>query len=282
MKHPMTTTLNDGVVMPMHGLGVFQTEEGDEVANAVTWALEAGYRHIDTASIYRNEEGVGRAISASEIERDQVFVTTKVWNSDQGYERTLGAFDASLNRLGMDYVDLYLIHWPIPDLTADTWRAMEKLKSDGLTRSIGVSNFEPEHLDQLFAAADVVPTVNQVELHPHLQQRALREFCGANDIRVEAWSPLKRGAALDDQAIVQIAERLGRTSAQVILRWQMQCGIITIPKSVHKSRIIENADVFNFELTDDDMERMASCDRDDRFGPHPDGFAEQHRPDSSN
>ncbi len=276
----MTTTLNDGTTMPMHGLGVFQTEAGDEVRNAVTWALDAGYRLIDTASIYRNEEGVGEAIAAHDLDREDVFVTTKLWNRDQGYDRARKAMDASLERLGMDYVDLYLIHWPIPDLTAESWRAMEDIKADGQARSIGVSNFEPHHLEQLLSGASVPPTVNQVELHPHLQQHAIRDGCAAADVRVQAWSPLKQARVLDEPTIVEIAAAHDRTPAQVVIRWQLQSGILTIPKSVHQHRIVENADVFDFELTSDEMAAMDALDRGDRIGPHPDGFAEQHRPDA--
>ena len=270
MNHPMTTKLHGSVEMPMHGLGVYQASDGEEVINAVAWALEGGYRLIDTASIYENEEGVAEGLRRSGLPRDEVFVTTKLWNTDQGYEPALRAFDASLERLGLDYVDLYLLHWPKPDLMADSWRALEQLQREGRTRAIGVSNFEPHHLEQLVASADVAPALNQVELHPHLQQQAVRAADDELGTVTQAWSPIKQGRVLDEPTIVEIAERLDVTPVQVILRWQLQEGIATIPKSVKRERIISNGDVFSFELTDSDMEAMRSLDRGDRIGPHPD------------
>lgn len=256
----------------MHGLGVFKVPDGDVVIDAVTWALEAGYRLIDTAAIYRNEAGVGEGIRRSPLARSDVFVTTKLWNSDQGYESALDAIDGSLQTLGLDYVDLYLIHWPKPELTADSWRALERMRDEGLTRAIGVSNFQPHHLDQLMTTATTPPAVNQVELHPHLQQREVRSAGAAVGAVTQAWSPLKQGRVLQDPTIVEIADRLGRTAAQVVLRWQLQEGIATIPKSVTRHRIIENADVFDFELSDEDIVRIGSLDRGDRIGPDPDHF----------
>lgn len=256
--------------MPLFGLGVFQTPEGEEVYNAVTWALEAGYRLVDTAAVYRNETGVGRALRDSGVPRSDYFVTTKVWNTDQGYESTLQACEASLTRLGLDYVDLYLIHWPKPRLTAGTWRALEHLRAEGRTRAIGVSNFEPHHLDALMADAEVAPAVNQVELHPHLQQPEVRAACARLGTVVQAWSPLKRGRVLDEPVIGSIAEEHGATPAQVILRWQLQSGMSTIPKSVRRERIRENGDIFWFELSPEDIAAIGALDRGDRIGPHPD------------
>jgi diketogulonate reductase-like aldo/keto reductase len=278
MEHRMITVLNNGVAMPMHGLGVYLTKDGDEVRKAVTSAVEAGYRLIDTAAIYRNEKGVGSAVRDSGIARDNLFVTTKVWNSDQGYDRTLMALDASLDRLGFDYVDLYLVHWPNPELMADTWMAMERLLESGRTRAIGVSNFEPHHLDQLMTTAETAPTVNQVELHPHLAQREIRLACSALDVVVQAWSPLKQGAIVRDPVVLAIADSHAVTPAQVVIRWQLQHGIATIPKSVHRSRIIENADVFDFELTHEELDRIDALDRGERIGPHPDTFGMRYAP----
>ena len=270
MNHPMTATLHGSVEMPMHGLGVFKASDGDEVINAVHWALEDGYRLIDTASIYRNEDGVGEGIRRAGLPREEVFVTTKLWNSDQGYDTALKAFDDSLERLGLEYVDLYLLHWPKPDLTADSWRALEHLQEQGKARAIGVSNFEPHHLDQLMTAANVAPSVNQVELHPHLQQHDVRVAGEAIGVVPQAWSPIKQGRVLDDPTIVSIADALGVSPAQVVFRWQLQEGIATIPKSVTRERIASNGDVFSFQLDDDQMDAMRSLDRGDRIGPHPD------------
>lgn len=270
MNTQPTTLLHGSVNMPMHGLGVFQTKEGDEVRNAVSWAIEDGYRLIDTAAIYRNETGVGEAIAASGVPRQDVFVTTKLWNTEQGYGSTLAAMSASLDRLAMDYVDLYLIHWPVADKTGATWIAMEHLLSEGLTRAVGVSNFEPHHLDQLMAGANVAPSVNQVELHPNLQQGDIRAANATVDCLTQAWSPLKQGQVLSDPTIDRIASDLGVSPAQMVIRWQLQSGIATIPKSVHEHRIKENRDVFAFSLTEDQMSAMESLDTGDRIGPHPD------------
>ncbi|MGI9666040.1 MAG: aldo/keto reductase [Acidimicrobiia bacterium] len=272
MNHPMTTSLHGTVEMPMHGLGVFQTKDGDEVIDAVTWALEDGYRLIDTAAIYRNEAGVGEAIRRSSLDRSEIFVTTKLWNNEQGYESGLAALDKSLDRLGLDYVDLYLIHWPKPHLTEDSWRAMETLREAGKTRAIGVSNFHPAHLDQLMANAHVAPSVNQIELHPHLQQGAVRSATEAIGAVPQAWSPLKQARVLDEPALVAIGEELDVTPAQVVLRWQLQEGISTIPKSVTRSRITTNGDVFSFSLDDAQMDRIRALNLDERIGPDPDNF----------
>lgn len=266
-------TLNNGVDIPQLGFGVFLVPD-DETTAAVTGALEAGYRSIDTAAIYGNEVGVGKAIADSDLARDDLFITTKVWNSDQGYDSTLRAFDASIERLGLDQIDLYLIHWPTPefDTYLETWRALESLVKDGRLRAAGVSNFQPAHLQRVFDTSDLVPTVNQIELHPGLQQSELRAIHAEHGIATEAWSPLGRGAILDDPVITTIAERLGKTPAQVVLRWHIQLGNVVIPKSVTPSRIRENIAIFDFELTADDMATIAGMDRDQRVGPNPDAF----------
>ncbi len=267
-----TTTLNNGVPMPWFGLGVFQTKPGREVEDAVAWALEAGYRHIDTAALYGNEAGVGRALHASGVPRGEVFVTTKVWNSDQGYDKTLRAFDGSLNKLGFDFVDLYLVHWPVKGKYKQTWRALEAIYADGRARTIGVSNFHVHHLQDLLDGARVVPAVNQVEFHPYLQQPDLVAFCRTQGIQFEAWSPIMRGRVTQVPALVEIGRAHGKTAVQVTLRWILQQQIVTIPKSAQKQRIIDNADVFDFELSPAEMARIATLDRHERVGPDPDNF----------
>ncbi|WP_031027369.1 aldo/keto reductase [Streptomyces sp. NRRL WC-3725] len=266
-------TLNNGIEMPQLGFGVFQVPD-DETTAAVTTALQAGYRSIDTAAIYGNERGVGRAIAESGIAREELFVTTKLWNEDQGYDATLAAFDASLDKLGLDYVDLYLVHWPAPtrDLYLDTWRAFEKILGEGRTRAIGVSNFQVSHLERLLENTGVAPVVNQVELHPGLQQQELRAFHERHGIATEAWSPLAQGAVLDDPAVADLAGKYGVSPAQVVLRWHLQIGNIVIPKSVTPERIRQNLDVFGFELTDEDLRSLAASDRGLRTGPDPDTF----------
>jgi 2,5-diketo-D-gluconate reductase A len=269
-----TVTLNNGVEMPQLGFGVFQVPD-DETTAAVTAALQAGYRSIDTAAAYQNEAGVGKALAESGIERSDLFITTKLWNADQGYDEALKAFERSRSLLGLEYVDLYLIHWPAPALGkyVDSWRALEKLTTDGLVRAIGVSNFQPAHLEKLAETASIVPAVNQIELHPYLQQAEVREYDDEHGIATEAWSPLARGGSLLGEPAVQaIAEKLGRTAAQVVLRWHLQLGNVVIPKSVTPSRIAENFDVFGFELTDADLAELAKLERDERTGPHPDEF----------
>jgi diketogulonate reductase-like aldo/keto reductase len=266
-----TVTLNNGVTMPQLGFGVFQVPD-EETTAAVAGALRAGYRSIDTAAIYGNERGVGQALADSGIARDELFITTKLWNSDQGYDTTLAAFDASLDKLGLDHVDLYLIHWPTParDLYLDTWRALEKLYADGRTRAIGVSNFQPAHLERLLGAASVVPAVNQIELHPGLQQAELRAFHARHGIATEAWSPLAQGAVLKDDAVTTIAAAHGKSPAQVVLRWHLQIGNVVIPKSVTETRIRENFDVFDFELGPQEIDALTALDRGMRTGPDPD------------
>ncbi|MFI5569479.1 aldo/keto reductase [Streptomyces sp. NPDC051740] len=257
--------------MPQLGFGVWQVPDA-EAETAVATALEAGYRSIDTAAIYGNEEGTGRALAKSGVPREDLFVTTKLWNSDQGYDSTLRAFDTSLSKLGLEYVDLYLIHWPTParDRYVDTYKAFEKLLADGRVRAIGVSNFLPEHLERLIAETSVVPAVNQIELHPHLQQHASREYHAERGIATEAWSPLGSGKGiLEIPAIVAIAQKHGRTAAQVVLRWHLQLGNVVIPKSVTPSRIAENIDVFGFSLDAEDLTAISALNEDRRIGSDP-------------
>nr|WP_145491967.1 MULTISPECIES: aldo/keto reductase [Streptomyces] len=264
-------TLNNGVEIPQLGFGVFQVPD-DETAAAVTAALETGYRSIDTAAVYGNEKGVGRALAASGLPREDLFVTTKVWNTDQGYDATLRAFDTSLARLGLDHVDLYLIHWPAParDLYRDSWRALERLAGEGRIRAAGVSNFQPGHLRRLLEGATLTPAVNQIELHPGLQQAELRAFHAEHGIATEAWSPLAQGAVLGERAIGDLAAKYGRSPAQIVIRWHLQLGNIVIPKSATPARIRENFDVFGFTLTAGEMQALAALDRGLRTGPHPD------------
>ncbi|MEU3795478.1 aldo/keto reductase [Streptomyces fructofermentans] len=260
--------------MPQLGFGVWQVPD-DEAERAVATALEAGYRSIDTAAIYGNEEGTGKALNSSGVAREDLFVTTKLWNADQGYDATLRAFDASLDKLGLDYVDLYLIHWPMPAkaLYTDTYKAFEKLHADGRAKSIGVSNFLPEHLERLIDATSVIPAVNQIELHPHLQQHAAREFHAEQGIATEAWSPLGQGKGLlEVPAVVAIAQKHGRTPAQIVLRWHLQLGNVVIPKSVTPSRIEENIDVFGFALDTEDIAAISALNEDRRLGPDPASF----------
>jgi 2,5-diketo-D-gluconate reductase A len=263
--------LNNGVEMPQLGFGVWQVAD-DEAERAVGTALEAGYRSIDTAAIYGNEEGTGKAIASSGLPRAELFVTTKLWNADQGYDSTLRAFDTSLKKLGLEYVDLYLIHWPMPErgTFVDTYKAFEKIREEGRAKAIGVSNFLPEHLTTLLEATSVVPAVNQIELHPQLQQRAAREVHAEHGIVTEAWSPLGSGKGLlDVPAIVAIARKHERTPAQVVLRWHLQLGNIVIPKSVTPSRIKENIEVFDFSLDDEDLGAISALDEERRLGSNP-------------
>ena len=251
-----TVRLNNGVEIPRIGLGVYQSGRGAETRDAVREALRIGYRHVDTARIYGNEQDVGFAVRESGLPRSEVFVTTKLWNDDQGYESALRAFEASLKRLGLEYVDLYLLHWPVKRKRLESWRALERLLADGKVRSIGVSNFMVHHLDELLASAKIVPAVNQIELSPFLQQREVCAACEKNGIAVEAYSPLTRGSRLRHPVIVQIAQRIERSPAQVLLRWGLQRGFIILPKSTHAERIAENAAVFDFALLREDMSRL--------------------------
>ncbi|MFE8974221.1 aldo/keto reductase [Streptomyces cyaneofuscatus] len=274
MSQVPSITLNNGLEMPQLGFGVWQVPD-DEAAKAVAKAIESGYRSIDTAAIYKNEKGTGRAIAASGVPRDELFVTTKLWNSEQGYDSTLRAFDASLDKLGLDHVDLYLIHWPVPakDAYTDTYRAFEKIYADGRAKAIGVSNFHPEHLKRLLAETSVVPVLNQIELHPQLQQAEARAFHAEHGIATEAWSPLGQGKGLlEVPTVVAIAQKHGRSPAQAVLRWHLQTGNIVIPKSVTPSRIEENLDVFGFELDADDLAAFAALDEGKRLGPDPAEF----------
>ncbi|CAI6313490.1 glyoxal/methylglyoxal reductase [Bacillus subtilis] len=265
-----TVKLHNGVEMPWFGLGVFKVENGNEATESVKAAIKNGYRSIDTAAIYKNEEGVGIGIKESGVAREELFITSKVWNEDQGYKTTLAAFEKSLERLQLDYLDLYLIHWPGKDKYKDTWRALEKLYKDGKIRAIGVSNFQVHHLEELLKDAEIKPMVNQVEFHPRLTQKELRDYCKAQGIQLEAWSPLMQGQLLDNEVLTQIAEKHNKSVAQVILRWDLQHEVVTIPKSIKEHRIIENADIFDFELSQEDMDKIDALNKDERVGPNPD------------
>lgn len=269
-----TTTLNNGRAMPWLGLGVWQIRSDTETERVVRTAIDAGYRSIDTAKIYGNERGVGRALRHCGVPREQLFITTKVWNDDVRRDRVAAAFDESLKHLGLDYLDLYLVHWPIAGRIVSAWRAMEKLFQTGRVRAIGVSNHMRPHLDELLPAAEIVPAVNQIEFHPYLQSRPLVDFCRSRKIQVEAWSPLQQGGSLlDDPAVRVIAERHRKTPAQIVLRWEVQSGIVTIPKSVTPARIRENAGIFDFTLTETDLAALTALDRNARSGPDPFNFS---------
>lgn len=269
-------TLNNGVKMPWLGLGVFKAQEGNEVIQAVKAAINHGYRSIDTAAAYNNEEGVGQAIaesiSAGVISREDIFVTSKVWNSRQGYETTLAAFDESLHKLQLDYINLFLVHWPVKGKYKDTWRALEKVYAEGKVKAIGVSNFQVHHLEDLLQDAQVVPAVNQVEFHPLLAQEELRSYVKNKGIQLEAWSPLGQGNLLNHELLQKIAAKHGKTTAQIILRWDLQLEVVTIPKSVTESRIIENADIYDFQLDAEDIAAIATLNENKRFGSDPDNF----------
>lgn len=272
MNLQSTKTLANGVEMPTLGLGVYKMTDRDETLQAITTALDLGYRAIDTAALYYNEEEVGEAIRHSSVRREEIFVTTKVWNSDQGYDNTLRAFETSLKKLNMDYVDLYLTHWPVEGKYVDTYRAIARLYEEKLIRVPGVSNHHEHHLKEILAQCNVAPMVNQVEIHPYLSQEPLRTFCAQQQIAVTAWSPLGRGNVLTDETIIRIAKEYNATPAQIILRWHIQNDVIVIPKSVTPSRIKENSELYHFELTDDTMQQLNALNRNERFGQNPDNF----------
>ncbi|MFD9625175.1 aldo/keto reductase [Peribacillus muralis] len=271
-----TTTLHNGVKMPWFGLGVFKVEEGPEVVNSVKAAIKHGYRSIDTAAIYQNEEGVGQGIreglKEAGITREELFVTSKVWNADLGYETAIAAYEESLKKLGLDYLDLYLIHWPVEGKYKEAWRALETLYKEGKVKAIGVSNFQIHHLEDVIKDASVKPMVNQVEYHPRLAQKEVQAFCKEQGIQLEAWSPLMQGQLLDNETLQVIANKHGKSVAQVILRWDLQNGIVTIPKSTKEHRIVENSSVFDFELTAEEMTQIDGLNQDHRIGPDPDNF----------
>ncbi len=264
--------LHNGVQMPYFGLGVYLSKDGNEVISAVREALNHGYRHIDTASVYENEEGVGQGIRESNVAREDMFLVSKVWNTDQGYDATLKAFDASLDRLGTDYLDLYLVHWPKGEISKETWKALEKLYKEKRVRAIGVSNFLQHHLEDLLTSVEIVPMVNQMEFHPYLVQQDLIDFCNSKGIQYEAWSPLMQGNIFDLDIMKDLASKYNKTIAQIVLRWDLQKGVVTIPKSSKKERIIANSDLFDFELSEDDVQLLDGLDRGKRFGPDPDNF----------
>lgn len=268
--------LNNGVEIPRLGLGVFRAEEGEVLVHAVKFAIQNGYRCIDGAAIYGNEISMGKGIQegmkAAGIQREDLFITSKVWNADLGYEKTIQAYEASLERLGLEYLDLYLIHWPVEGKYKEAWRALEYLYESGKVKAIGVSNFQIHHLEDLLKDAKVVPVINQVELHPCLIQEELREYCKKHNIQVEAWSPLMTGQLLDNEVLVDIAKNYEKTTAQVILRWDLQHGIVTIPKSTNEKRILENANIFDFELSEEEMQRINALNQNLRIGPDPDNF----------
>ncbi|HPU66623.1 MAG TPA: aldo/keto reductase [Clostridiales bacterium] len=272
--------MHNGVKIPCVGFGTWQIPEGETVINSAKKALEAGYRHIDTAAIYRNEVGVGTAVKESGIPREEIFITSKLWNSDQGYDMTLKAFDATMERLGLEYLDLYLIHWPIPRDFRDSWqtkikeswRAMEKLYKEGRIKAIGVSNFLIHHFEALLEDAEIVPMVNQVEIHPGFNQSELVQYCHSHGVVVEAWSPLGSGKIMADPTLKEVADKYGRTPAQVTLRWLLQRDILPLPRSTNPEHIAENARIFDFELSDEDMGRISSISAYGRLGGDPDNI----------
>ena len=273
MNLQSTKKLTNGVEMPYLGLGVYKMTDRDETLQAIETALDLGYRAIDTAALYYNEEEVGEAIRHSSVPREDIFVTTKVWNSDQGYDNTLRAFETSLKKLDMDYVDLYLTHWPVEHKFVDTYRAIERLYDEKLIRVPGVSNHHENHLKEIMATCNVAPMVNQIEAHPYLAQEPLRAFCEQQQIAVTAWSPLGRGNVLNDETIIGIADEYNVSPAQIILRWHLQNDVIIIPKSVTASRIKENSELYHFELTNETMQQLNALNRNERFGKDPDNFS---------
>jgi len=267
------TTLNNGLKMPWFGLGVFKSKEGEEVEQAVRWALAAGYRSIDTAAIYGNERGVGKAIRESGVPRSEIFLTTKVWNEDLRAGTTRRAIQDSLDRLGTDYLDLYLIHWPVKGRYLQAWQAMEEIYHSGRVKAVGVSNFLRHHLEDLLAHTKLIPAVNQVEFHPYLRQPELMDFCRAHGIQMEAWSPLMQGHVFAVPEIRQLAAKYGKNPAQIVLRWDLQHEVVTIPKSVHQERIVENKQILDFELAEDDLALLDGMNSGKRYGSDPDDFS---------
>ena len=275
MNHSIT--LNNGIKMPSLGIGVYKAENHSELVNAMKVAIKNGYRCFDGAAIYGNEEAMGEGIregiKEAGISREDIFITSKVWNADLGYESAIAAYEASLARLGVDYLDLYLIHWPVKGKYKEAWRALEYLYKEGRVKSIGVSNFQVHHLEDLLTDATVKPVINQIEFHPYLTQQKVREFCKENQIQVEAWSPLMAGnGLLEDETLKEIATKYNKTVAQVVLRWDVQSQVVTIPKSTNENRIIENINIFDFNLSDEDMEKINGLNKDLRIGPDPDNF----------
>lgn len=267
-----TTRLNNGVNMPWLGLGVWKVENGGTVAETVKSAIRMGYRSIDTAAVYGNETGVGQGIRECGVPREELFITTKVWNSDQGYDSTLAAFDTSLDKLGLEYVDLYLVHWPVKGKYVETWKALTRLYQGGRVKAIGVSNFQIHHLEDIIRETGVIPAVNQVEFHPYLTQKPLLSFCKDKGIQLEAWSPLAQGALTKHPVLEEIGVKYGKSASQVILRWDLQNGVVTIPKTVHEGRLKENAHIFDFVLSPSDMEAIDALNRNERKGSDPDNF----------
>ncbi|HZG72687.1 MAG TPA: aldo/keto reductase [Chondromyces sp.] len=267
-----TILLHNGVKMPYIGLGVYKMEDKNEAVSAIKAAIQNGYRSIDTAALYANEDSVGQAVRESGILREDIFITSKVWNTDQGYDSTLRAFENTMNQLSFDYLDLYLIHWPVSGKYHDTWKALERLYDEGTVKAIGVSNFNIHHLEDLMSKSNEKPVINQIELHPYLNQSELREYCARQNIAVEAWSPIARGRLLDEPVLAHLAQKHGKTPAQIILRWHLQNNVVVIPKSVRAERIAENADLFDFELSLNEMLQIDALNKNERFGPDPETF----------
>lgn len=265
-----TFKLDNGVEMPYLGLGGFEIGEESKTINIIKYALEVGYRHIDTASFYNNEGSVGEAIRQSNVDRKDIFVTSKVWNSEQGYDKTLKSFDDSLNRLGFEYLDLYLVHWAVVGKYIDTWKALEHLYKEGRVKAIGVSNFLIHHIEDILQSGDIVPMVNQVEFHPRLMRKDLMQFCKKHNIQYEAWAPLMQGKILTNDTVTKLAEKYSKTPAQIIIRWDIQNGVVTIPKSSKKERVLSNSQIFDFELSPDDMKLINDLDTNEGLGPDPD------------
>ena len=264
LKIDSVVKLNNGVDIPIFGLGTYLSTEGNQAIEAINYALEAGYRHIDTAAFYFNEESVGKAIRESSYERKDIFVTTKLWNNDHGYDKALQAFDLSFKKIDLEYIDLYLIHWPVELLRNETWRALEKIYDEGLVRAIGVSNYTIRHLDELLKVCDVPPAVNQVEYHPFLYQKELRDFCRGKNIVLESYSPLTKGNRINDENLAIIAKEYRRSPAQILVRWNLEQNVVVIPKSSNRERIIENASVFDFSIKAEDMDRLNALNEDYR------------------